>query len=71
MLVKGHMEIHRIVYTHLALVRPDVVYQRTKRRWSSTRPTRALIVRVPDWGHDFCPQCAWAGRSITISGAWS
>ena len=58
MLVKGHMEIHRIVYTHLALVRPDVVYQ-TPLVFDPTN-TRAQV-RVPDWGHDFCPQCAWAG----------
>ena len=61
MLVKGHMEAHRIVYTHLALVRPDVNYQ-TPLVFDPTN-TRAQV-RVPDWGHDFCTNlsgCAWAG----------
>tara|TARA_B100000767_G_C19723923_1_gene518580 strand:- start:629 stop:1570 length:942 start_codon:yes stop_codon:yes gene_type:complete len=61
MLVKGHMEAHRIVYTHLALVRLDVNYQ-TPLVFDPTN-TRAQV-RVPDWGHDFCTNlsgCAWAG----------
>ena len=58
MLVNGHMKAHRIVYTHLALVRPDVIYQ-TPLVFDPTN-TRAQV-RVPDWGHDFCPNCVWAG----------
>lgn len=58
MLVKGHMEAHHIVYTHIALARPDVVYQ-TPLVFDPTN--RRAQVRVPDWGHDFCSTSSWGG----------